>query len=58
MDPTANLNAIRLLVQAIELSSSINNLAELATDLAELVDALDKWMAKGGFLPKQWRPPS
>jgi hypothetical protein len=58
MDPTATLNAIRLLVQAIELSSSMQNLAELATDLAEVVSALDKWMAKGGFLPTQWRPPS
>jgi hypothetical protein len=56
MDPTATLNAIRLLVQTIELTGSTQNLAELATDLAELVDALDKWMAKGGFLPKQWRP--
>jgi hypothetical protein len=55
MDPTATLNAIRLLVQAIELSSSMQNLAELATDLADVVSALDQWMAKGGFLPMQWR---
>lgn len=28
--------------------------AERGTRLAELVEALDEWVRKGGFLPKPW----
>lgn len=52
MDPDACLKEIR------EVVSQINDgVPGLATALAELVDALDEWIAKGGFLPNAWRSP-
>ena len=54
MDPTSTLEAIRFIVAAIEASGKPELLADLASDLAELVSALDKWMGRGGFLPMQW----
>ena len=56
MDPTMNLEmqrrlAARLVVRS-ELGQPIG--ADDAVRLAELVIALDEWLARGGFLPSQW----
>lgn len=61
MDPEANLKEL------LELSEEVLNgdlddfdqsevyaVAEKATRMAELVQALDGWIKKGGFLPKSW----
>lgn len=55
MDPTATLIAIRALVKVIHENNDSERWEELATDLAEVAEALDGWMTRGGFLPVQWR---
>ena len=57
MDPTATLVAIRALVKVIHENTDSERWEELATDLAEVAEALDGWMTRGGFLPMQWRAP-
>lgn len=51
MDPNANLKEQRRIVTRI-----INGTAS-ASDverLADLVEALDNWISRGGFLPDSW----
>lgn len=52
MDPNATLKNIRELC-AIILSAPEATADEC--DLAELITALDEWVATGGFLPDAWR---
>ena len=62
MDPTANLK------EQLELAATLIAAAEAGQEeapmpwdmadvlrLAELVVALNTWLAKGGFLPRQWK---
>lgn len=54
MDPNANLEEMRrlagkLLADEFEIDSAD------AERLAELVQALDAWISKGGFLPRDWQ---
>jgi hypothetical protein len=56
MDPNANLEearriADRLLNQDAEDGSDVED----GRRLAELVQALDEWIMKGGFLPRDWQ---
>lgn len=56
MDPDANLKEQRELAASL-LDEEGMHPAELfaaATRLAELVQALDEWILKGGFLPADW----
>jgi hypothetical protein len=53
MDPNANLEELRTLV-ALILSEDEHEESD-ALRLAELVEALDGWIAGGGFLPAAWR---
>jgi hypothetical protein len=60
MDPDANLNTQRTLAARIikrcEEGDAHNPAVTVdAEQLAELVQALDEWIGKGGFLPKAWR---
>jgi len=32
----------------------VGNIESAATDLLEYFEAIDAWLAKGGFLPKRW----
>jgi len=48
MDPNITLLRIR------ELSHRLNRTYDELTELAELVEELDHWMTRGGFLPKAW----
>lgn len=57
MDPDENLR------QQLQLAGAIIHLADEdydATDdavhLAELVQAMNDWIQRGGFLPEQWEP--
>jgi hypothetical protein len=56
MDPNANLKEqleqVQLLLYGEPLSA--DDLVEVAGRLAELVEALDGWLSKGGFLPGKW----
>lgn len=49
MDPNETLQAIRHIIAQGDLSQP-----ETAERLAELVGALDTWLAHGGFLPHGW----
>jgi hypothetical protein len=52
MDPDATLAQIRELMAT---HHTHNDLGEEETaQLVELIDALDEWMTKGGFLPTDW----
>lgn len=55
MDPNACLEEIRELVSDIfaDDKSNIDSLRR-GDRLAELVEALDGWLSKGGFLPADW----
>lgn len=48
MDPTANLEEIRNML--------LGDKDTKTARLSELINALDQWIAGGGFLPMQWRP--
>ncbi len=56
MDPQATLNQLRELVTEVRQSDAFNleQLAGLAIDLANNVEALDGWLSRGGFLPSSW----
>lgn len=53
MDPNANLQEIREILK----ERNDNDLfgAFDAERLADLIEALDGWLVKGGALPKAWR---
>ncbi len=59
MDPNANLEELRRLVARIQAAQDRDD-GGAALDnhdawrMAELVEALDGWLSKGGFLPKAW----
>jgi hypothetical protein len=53
MDPTANLKEIRETVAAIMRYDDSADPDVIR--LCELVESLDDWLARGGFLPKQWQ---
>lgn len=71
MDPTANLREQLVLSARIRTQDDLlcadpppgavvthelsERIAEDASRLAELVEALDVWISKGGFLPLTWR---
>lgn len=65
MDPDANLEEQRSLSESILEALDVDEDEEVDMDavrddanrLAELVQALDQWISRGGFLPKDWRRP-
>jgi len=60
MDPDEALANIRMLAaKIIELSDKDDeDLAIEGLELSEAAQALDEWIAKGGFLPAAWRRPA
>ena len=62
MDPNANLEEqLRLARQFIERADRGRAERFHSGDtlrLAELVQALDEWIVKGGFLPARWQRPA
>lgn len=55
MDPNANLREqLELALQIVTEDQSPDVLEAAANRLADLVLALDEWIAKGGFLPARW----
>jgi hypothetical protein len=53
MDPDATLAQIRNLIIQHQTSAEEMSTSD-AAELVELVDSLDEWMTKGGFLPTEW----
>lgn len=65
MDPNANLQeqlqiaaALVALIPDKEDGHGLSSACYDAKRLAELVLALDEWINRGGFLPKQWQKPT
>lgn len=57
MDPNANLEEIRETIKSLRGHENDSD-AKIATDgerLADLVEALDEWISKGGFVPTEWQ---
>jgi Ser/Thr protein kinase RdoA (MazF antagonist) len=59
MDPNANLEQQRRIIARMHALSSAENMsaddmAELGAELAELAEALDEWLTRGGFTPSAW----
>ena len=55
MDPNANLAEQRRIVERMLDNEENPDYLDDAQRLAELVEALDGWITKGGFLPKAWK---
>lgn len=52
MDPNTTLDRIRELSRLI--LDDAPDTPQLADELAGMCDALDTWLAKGGFPPRRW----
>jgi hypothetical protein len=56
MDPNANLTEMRELAQTLlDNNADLSDFCAQAERLAELVQALDEWLTRGGFLPRDWK---
>jgi hypothetical protein len=56
MDPDWTLNRLRGIISRI--LEKVDKATDLEVDVAEHFLALDEWLKKGGFLPKDWRKPN
>lgn len=62
MDPNAALERIREITRGYNDPDSedfnavpgVDDLVDYAQQLTELVDGLDEWLTKGGFVPEAW----
>ena len=56
MDPNETLRRLR--ASANDIADAFDRDEEIASadaaELASYVQALDEWLSKGGFLPKEW----
>lgn len=55
MDPNATLAEIRALIRAFFAADDENRMTDIGGELAEKIEALDRWLEGGGFLPDAWR---
>jgi len=53
MDPNSNLQEQRRIAKAILANPDAQSYG--AVRLAELVEALDEWISRGGFHPAPWK---
>jgi hypothetical protein len=53
MDPNIVLENIRSLVARIQ-DDPCSSIQDDADSLASLIQSLDEWLMKGGFLPNEW----
>lgn len=56
MDPDANLKEQRAILARLDSDETQTPTRDLFR-LAELVQALDEWLTRGGFLPAGWKRP-
>ena len=54
MDPTEALEQIRKIRARVLRDEGVN--PDDSVKLAELIEGLDDWLGKSGFLPEQWLP--
>lgn len=55
MDPNETLRRLRRLQEKFQTGGRMENSRDLADEMAELFEALDGWLSKGGFLPDAWK---
>lgn len=55
MDPNETLKQIRSLIESLA-DTDVGGFYPDVADLIDLIDALDGWLLKGGFLPIEWTP--
>lgn len=56
MDPNATIQEMRRISERLHCGEMDDgDKIDAAHRLAELFDALDEWILKGGFLPTSWR---
>ncbi len=59
MDPDANLKEMRELYQKMRKYENLLVARSVIQDdsmrLIELLEAMDEWLSKGGFLPEDWK---
>lgn len=54
MDPNVNLEEQRQIIATLLGGEGAGDADNLGMRLAELAQALDGWLSKGGFLPRAW----
>lgn len=54
MDPNETLRQLREMVTEILDEGSEDDSTEREDEFAQLFQALDEWVSKGGFLPRNW----
>jgi len=54
MDPNENLRRLRELYKQIIERDEYEGVYHQACEMADLIEALDNWLTKGGFLPADW----
>lgn len=54
MDPNEALRQIRSITDYVNADSYSDDMQADLDRLAELFEALDQWLSKGGFLPNAW----
>ena len=54
MDPNTALTLIRQICERVD-QMEAEDIDPLLGDLVDQFTALDEWLVKGGFLPKDWR---
>ena len=57
MDPNAKLEKIRATYEPLRvmLEDTAGEDTEMVQELLDSIEALDEWLSKGGFLPKDWQ---
>lgn len=55
MDPNANLERLRELVERSLDRDSVGLSTRDVFEAFELFTALDEWLSSGGFLPSEWK---
>lgn len=55
MDPEVALATIRRLIGEIHAADNLRDQAVLGENLADVVEGLDEWLCKGGYLPDAWK---
>lgn len=54
MDSNAALARIREVVQELDGETDEFKYGQLGEELCQLVQGLDEWLSRGGFLPQAW----
>lgn len=55
MDPDETLKRLREALKVMDTTRSMNELMTASVVVLETMTALDEWITKGGYLPKDWK---